>query len=125
MATVYAVYFAKDSKPGHHWRDDLPEPEAGERRQGGRHKPPADDSDRKQHWKKGELYSESSTPVTDLHPQFATVAVEKADGQVWNPKTHTFEDRPVPTFTHPDAKALYDAGFQAAALFLDTHKTSR
>jgi hypothetical protein len=41
----YAVVFTKDFAPGEHWDENARE----------------DDSDRKQHWKKGQLYSVGSS----------------------------------------------------------------
>lgn len=50
MERTYELIFLHDSPPGHHWRD----------RGGDPWTPPsgAHDTDRPQHWKAGEVYSE-------------------------------------------------------------------
>lgn len=103
---VHAVYFARECQPGEHWNE----------------RATADDPDRTQHWKTGDLYSESSTPPVGLPSQFASVLVDKMPGGVWNIETLRY-DAPAPVaLGDPDAQALHDAGFPEAARVLLTRK---
>jgi hypothetical protein len=56
--TWYAVVFTRDWKPGEHWHDHLlPDATKDDPFRHGAHKVPKDHSDRKQHWKSGELFA--------------------------------------------------------------------
>lgn len=123
MAQVYAVYFNRDFHPGEHWLDDvLPEPAEGEAHVPGKHRPRADDSDRKQHWQKGQLFSEATAANPDLLPCFTGVFVEKRDGQVWDRYFLRFVDPPKVVYDDDDVQHLHDQGFTGAAVALDAHK---
>ena len=76
---VYAVYFAREFKPGEHWHDGTPMAST------------IHPSDRAQHWKVGDWYSMSSTKPEALPAHFSAKLVEKPDGGVWNPKHLRFD----------------------------------
>ena len=123
MAQVYAVYFNRDFHPGEHWLDDvLPAPADGEAHVPGTHRPRADDSDRKQHWQKGQLFSEATAANPDLLPCFTGVFVEKAEGQVWDAQQLCFVDPPTVVYDDDDVQHLHDRGFTSAAAALAAHK---
>ncbi len=82
MDTWYAVVFTRDWKPGEHWHDDLlPDAAAGEPFRHGAHKPPKDHSDRKQHWKTGELFALGTVVEPDILEKqgMKAIALDAAD----------------------------------------------
>lgn len=66
----YAVYFKYDVPPGQHWNVNAK----------------ADDPDRRQHWRKGDLWS-TGTVVADplpMHLEKIELSERPVDGQVWD-----------------------------------------
>ena len=92
MEQHYAIVFTRDFAPGEHWTDHLPKNKAGEKHVHGKHRAADDDSDRKQHWKAGDLYSVGT--VIDRSKLPAHLEVIEIDGpqngRQWNAEQRRF-----------------------------------
>lgn len=101
---TYAIYFVKEFQPGEHWRQDAK----------------ADDSDRRQHWRVGDLWSVGTSVANPLPAHFAAKEIPPPQpGDVWDPATRVFVSPPAKVYANPSARLLADAGFLDAAEFLE------
>lgn len=81
----YAIVFKKAFEPGDHWRHDAPE----------------DDSDRKQHWKVGDLYSSTAVKPDKLpfHLEYVECDAPPVPGEVWDREQRRYvvpeENKPI------------------------------
>lgn len=91
----YAVVFRRTFEPGEHWSDHLPEPEKGEKRQHGTHRVDAENTDRRQPWHAGDLYSTASV-IGDLPPHLEAVEFPEPppEGWVWDRARRRFVPPP-------------------------------
>lgn len=81
----YAIVFKRGFGRGAHWTDDLPNPDPGQRRVPGQHRASEDDSDRKQDWQPGDLYS-TGTVIGELPSHLEAIELPDAppEGWVWD-----------------------------------------
>lgn len=87
----YAIVFKRAFAAGEHWSDRLPEPGKGEKHRPGKHRPKADDPDRKQAWNVGDLYS-TGTVIGTLPDHLEAIAFDEAPPAewIWDRVTRTF-----------------------------------
>jgi hypothetical protein len=98
----YVMVFTRDFAPGEHWND----------------KARADDPDRKQHWRAGDVYS--TTPSETFDPSTLPAHLEAVQvprlahpGETWDPAQRVFRD-PSPAETED---RMLEAMVQAARQF--------
>lgn len=74
--THYAIVFKKEFEPGDHWD----------------HKAPEHDSDRKQHWKKGDLWSVGTVIADPLpfHLEAIELSAPPEPGDTWDREHRCF-----------------------------------